>query len=395
MYFLNIKFLYKVGMLYAFTTCIVLHGIFWVSKGISFAPAVYLMKLSLVPFFLIALLKLNKTILSEKTFIILFPVFLFLTIQSLLSPFITGKGFNGYYLTDAIGMLLPILSVFVVVALLRKGIINLYFIEKTSTHFVVIVSIYIVIYYIASGGMKISITPETQIPLAIMFGAYFFKVNGGYKPRLWMFILAFAGCYFSLLREGLIVYGLLIFITFLRKITGGERSWRVLLISSMIGFAVIASMYNQMATSFVQTIVSNDNDANIDGSILQRFVEIDMVISEMTESPISLLLGQGFGAHYGNMDGKLLAYGELVHNIHSTPIMIYFRNGLIGLFLYLALLIYTLKSLMSKSDIVFRCANTAIIFIASLLFNQYFYWNVQVGIVFGMMIYYSKISSLK
>jgi hypothetical protein len=393
--FLNIKFLYKAGMLYAFNAFIILHGIIWVLKGTSFAPAVYAMKLSLIPFFLIGLLKCNKAILSEKTFIIIFPLLLFLTAQSLFTPFIIGKGINKYYFTDAIGMLLPILSIFIVVALLKKGVIDLYFIEKTSTHFVVIVSIYIVIYFIASGGMKISITPETQIPLAIMFGAYFFKVNGGYKPKLWMFILAFAGCYYSLLREGLIVFGLLILITFLRKIIGGGSVWRALLISLMIGFAVIASFYIQTATNLIQTIVSNNNGSDLDGSILQRFVEIDMVIYEMTRSPISLLLGQGFGAHYGNIDEKLLAYGETVHNIHSTPIMIYFRNGIIGLFLYLALIIYTLKSLLSKSDIIFRCATTGIIFIASLLFNQYFYWNIQVGIVVGMMIYYSRIFSSK
>jgi hypothetical protein len=383
----NPQALYKIGVLWVFPFFVALHGFVWVSYGISFAPAVYAMKLALFPFFFLTLLKFWKQIVSGRDFIFWLPLIGLCAVGSLISPFVTGKGITGYYFSDFVGFSVAVGSVFACYTLFKLGKLDLSFIEKVSVQYLILISVYIVGYFFLSGGMKISITPEMQIPMAIAFGAFFFKRENGYVPGIWVFPVIFVGCYFSLLRENLIVFGLLLAICLARRIAGSVMSWRV------IGFAgsallavVVVLLFSQIVSSFQELTVRGANQV-LDDSLLQRFVEVEMVWSEMERAPLSWWIGQGFGAEYANYSGELIFYDRYVHNIHSSPMMVYFRNGALGIVLYMFVFMSGVVCLFSRSMFVFRSALCVTVFFATLFFNQYLYWNVQFGLIVGLLLF--------
>jgi hypothetical protein len=379
--------LYKIGVLWFFPFFVALHGVVWVAYGISFAPAVYAMKLALFPFFLLTVLLYWKPIVSNGYFLLWLPLIALCALISLISPFVTGKGFSTYYLPDFVGFSVSVISIFACYALFKLGKLDLKLIDKLAAQYLIVISLYIVGYFFLSGGMKISITPEMQIPMAFLFSAYFFRRRDGYIPSIWIFPLVFAGCYFSLLRENLVVFGLLLAICLARRVAGSVMSWRVIGVVGSICIGAIALLFFAQLVASFQELTARGADQVLDDSILQRFLEVEMVWSEMERSPLSWWIGQGFGAEYANYSGQLTFYKSYVHNIHSSPMMVYFRNGALGLSLYVFVFLSAIGGLFSRSILVFRSALCVTVFFATLFFNQYLYWNVQFGLIVGLFLY--------
>lgn len=377
--------LYRIGLLMLFPAFIAIHGAFWITSYSSFAISVYAMKLVFLPFLIFCIFFNFSSIIKERGLFWYAAVVLICLILSMTTPFISGKGTNFYYYTDALGFAVTIISIPVVYVALKNKKISFGLIEKTSVQFLIIISIYIILYYFISGGMKISITPEMQIPMAIMFGAYFFSPRSGYRVPMWVFPLVFIGCLLSQLRENMVVFMLLTIICLMRW----SRLARLVLggIGTMV---IIMFAINNLTeiTDVKNAIISADqNNDFLDISIMQRFVEIDMVYTELQRNPLSLFLGQGFGATYENIDGKLIFYGGQVHNVHSTPAAVYLRNGLYGVILYFIVFAFASFTIFSKNNLVFRTSLCLVIMYATLFFNQYLYWNVQFGLSVAMWLY--------
>lgn len=380
---MKVTSLYKFGLLLLFPFFFALHGIYWINNLDSLVLAVYALKLAFLPFLVFAATYNFSQILNERYFLsfvlIASPCF----ILSIISPFISGKGFNFFFFTDAIGLAYTFLSILVTYAILKNRTLPLKLVEKVSTYYVVIMSACIIVYYFLSGGMKISITPETQIPLAIAFGAYFFPTRNSYRPPEWVFVVAAIAGFTSQLRESLVVFLLLATFCLMRKLLGS--TW-IKILAAGAGLAMVA-----LLVAFYFSGLSNIGESiaylHIDGSVMQRFVEVDLVFKEMQKTPLSFILGQGFGATYENIDDQLIQYGTQVHNVHSTPAAVYFRNGIYGLTLYFSVLICVCVTIFSRDSFVFRTSLVLMIMYATLFFNQYLYWNLQFGLAVAMWIY--------
>jgi hypothetical protein len=111
---------------------------------------------------------------------------------------------------------------------------------------------------------------------------------------------------------------------------------------------------------------------------------------EMSRSWISLIFGEGFGATYENKDGVLIYYGPQVHNAHSTPFLLYFRNGFYGLLLFLIPGLIAAVTIFSRDDRLFRASLALGVMYLALLFNQYLYWGVQFGMGVALWAYCYK-----
>ena len=119
--------------------------------------------------------------------------------------------------------------------------------------------------------MKISITPEMQIPMAIIFGVYFFRSETSYRPPLWIFPLVFLGCLLSLLRENLIVFGLLTILCLFRRYRFSR--W---IFGSVGSVALLMIIINNLPeiSLLLNAILNTQTLGFIDTSIMQRFIEI-------------------------------------------------------------------------------------------------------------------------
>lgn len=380
--------LYKLALLVLFPIFVAVHGIVWIVSTNSLAFSVYAMKLVFMPFLIAGIVLTAFQISAERRKVVYALAITPLFALSMLSPFITGKGVNFYYIADTIGLAITIVSIFVVFALLKRGALTLYVIEQTSAYYLAIISAYIVVYYFVSGGMKISITPEMQIPMAIMFGAAFFPISNGYRTPAWIFVLVAIGCYLSLLRESVAVFALLAAVCAIRRFCA--RNWLRIFVGGAACLLVVllfAGYVSDLPDIFQFTNDLGQDRALYDESVMQRFVEIEMVFAEMQKVPLSFILGQGFGATYENVDGGLVHYGDQVHNVHSTPAAIYLRHGLYGVFLYFSVFVYACLTIFSADKLVFRASLVVVIMYATLFFNQYLYWNVQFGLALALWFY--------
>lgn len=396
--FMNAAFLYKIGLLGLFPLLIAVHGGYWVIYHQSLAPVVYAMKLVFLPFLAVGAIVVYRRVLVDKTAFLVAALVVPLFLLSLVSPFVTGGGLGFYYFTDAAGFIVSVGSVIVIYLLLRGHHLTVALFEKLLTWFLVIVSAYTIFYYYFSGGMKISITPEMQIPMAVAMGAYFFPGKFGYRPPVWLFFLVALACAHSLLRENIFVFSLLGMACMCGSFFYSVERGRILRFLFAVFFAFIVCFFLGVVdfswgSSFSAAMHKHHEAGNavavmrVDGSVMQRYDEAALVFKEMSKAPFSFLLGKGFGATYENVDGVLLYYGERVHNIHSTPIAVYYRNGLYGIIVYLIPGIAAAFTIFSRNPFVFRTSLCVGILYATLFFNQYLYWNVQYGLAVAMWLY--------
>jgi ABC-type multidrug transport system fused ATPase/permease subunit len=340
------------------------------------------MKLAFIPFLTHCLFKNFHKIINEKWVVWYLALVLIVFVISVFTPFIIGGGVNFYFFTDILGFGLTVVSLPILYAAFKYKTITILFIEKISAKYLTIISFYIIFYYVISGGMKISITPEMQIPMAIIFGAYFFGLNKSYRPSLWIFSLVLVACILSQLRENVIVYLLLLVICLTRK-----WIWVRWTLAGLGLFTLVLSavFYSSMTKEVISIVFGFENIQDIlSPSVLQRFVEIDLVFAEMAKVPLSFFWGQGFGATYENINNQLEFYGDRVHNIHSTPTMLYLRNGPYGVFLFFSVFVFACIKIFSRNDYQFRVALIVVVFCLTLFFNQYLYWNIHFGLILAM-----------
>lgn len=440
---------------------------------------------------------------------------------SLLVPFFfTDQTDFFYYITDSVGLILTIVSIIVFYQLLHVGAMTLNDIENIFAEFCLVLSIYMIIYYFASGGDKISITPEVHIPMAIVIGAYLSPVPHGYRPSIWLIALIGLACALSQLRENLVIYALVGAVCVLRSLfyPGNKREAALFVAATLIIVLVLPVPRNLVLDRFVsmefslkaplvtvaevekapppapepaaapgrsiidaqaprqpvaqsvpeartgtlataapplpspaagavetqapspltarqageraaessgqrpasgasaepatsadvpvaaiqaplphktepaeplqtQTEVSISKEVFTDGSLNQRVIEMNLMLQELSQSAAMLVLGKGFGATYENKDGVLIYYGARVHNAHSTPFLVYFRNGLYGVVLYFIPLALVMFTIFSRNVILFRASLALLVIYVALFFNQYFYWGYQFGLAMALWMY--------
>jgi len=384
------------------------------------------MKLAFMPFLLVSVLNLRKELINSAYIKFLLFVASPCFVISFVTPFFTNDSISYFYYTsDAVGLAVALISIFVFLELFKNGSLDVINIERIFSVFLTIVSIYIIIYYFFSGGDKISITPEMYIPMAVVIGAYLCPVKGGSAPPFLLIALVAFACALSQLRENLVIYAAVGVICILRGLVLAPRNGRnamLFLVATLIvgvftpgSQTLVAERLSSMtmkvgplfpgvmdgvptfAEGWLQSlgkavgVESTEEEKSgpifTDGSINQRIVEVQLMYDEMALSPWTFLLGKGFGATYENKEKVLIYYGERVHNAHSTPFVVFFRNGLYGIILYLVPAVLAVFTLFSRNVLVFRASLTVLIMYAAFMINQYFYWNVNFGLAVAFLIF--------
>ncbi len=379
--------LYKLALLVVIPVCLLAHGVYWLLHDQSLALTVYAMKLAFVPFIAVSFLYAFPDLLQEKIFrvflVLTIPVFVF----SLSAPFYLDLGISHYYFTDAFGLALTLIAGPVAYALLKRGFLIFQELEKLSAAYLLIVSSYIVLYFIFGNGEKISTSPEMTMPMAIVLSAYVFPSSSAYRPSVWLMLLVAISCVLSQLRENMAAFLLVAGLCAAR-----ERGRRSLVLLSLAGI-VFAVFFLVRPHTFDRPALFSSNEIGekiVNLSVKQRQIEIALMQAEMQKEPGAAILGMGFGATYENSLGVLKYFGDRIHNAHSTPAVVYFRNGAYGLFLFVLPLVAALWLVWDRRPVVFRLSLCMLIFYAAMIFNQYLYWNVQYGLMIGILIHSSR-----
>lgn len=391
-------FFYKIGLLVVFPFFLMLHGVYWVTNKESFALAVYALKLAFLPFLFVAFVRFFPGLIKGGLFVrislIVAPCFAL----SMATPFIFGGNSTFYYLSDMTGLMVTISSVPIIYLLLTKSILTFRFIEKTYAYYLFIVSFYIVLYYFFSGGDKISITPEMHMPMAIVIGAFLVPMPDSYRPSIWLIALIAFACALSQLRENLLLYVLIGATCLIRSlIFSSPRKLVLIFIAAQILIVLFGSYFaKDLVLERLGSMRLNSSSSSVmDGSISQRFVEIELMKQEMKKIPASFVVGKGFGATYENIENVLIYYGDRVHNAHSTPFVVYFRHGIYGLIIFLIPIVLAACSLIKEDVFCFRASLVVVSIYCALLFNQYLFWNVQYGVAVALLLYSLKIRKIR
>ncbi|NVJ49961.1 MAG: hypothetical protein HWE11_06210 [Gammaproteobacteria bacterium] len=158
-----------------------------------------------------------------------------------------------------------------------------------------------------------------------------------------------------------LIFSIVLILTFM----SGERTSLILLIFILMALKVIFSRYNIyfklsiFAFFFVLFVLSIPyvvemsrfsilTSGEVDGSLLQRYNEVFDVYLHIrhTWTPFDYLLGEGHGATYlpvfSFSESNILPSG-MVHHIHATPVIIFFRYGIVGATIFLAILFSLVK----------------------------------------------------
>jgi hypothetical protein len=128
-------------------------------------------------------------------------------------------------------------------------------------------------------------------------------------------------------------------------------------------------------------------------SVYSHFQEAKIVILEQMDNPfINVFFGNGHGALYkkyvcADLEVNLTPKGT--HNIHVSPVLFFFRYGLVGLAWYFALLLYALKKtkkmlFLRKPALVDNHEAISVFYLLSLLIasfmgNSFIYLNIPVA----------------
>ena len=135
----------------------------------------------------------------------------------------------------------------------------------------------------------------------------------------------------------------------------GFRSHRThVIVLTLCGFIVL-SMFGELVATLVIDTRFNSIMTGQDVSLGNRFLELRDVIEQIYKgNTFTWLFGEGFGATYEvNYSKSERNFDELgnVHNIHISPINIFFRYGLLGVFLMLSsFTLYILKYISSNTQ---------------------------------------------
>jgi hypothetical protein len=388
------RVVYKWSLLVVFPAFVAMHGYIYAGTKVSSAFAVYAMKLTYIPFILLAYFRFGRSITKDRLLRNLFFATLPVFGLSLVVPLILSTPISTVdYVADALGFAMMLAAVCVFYSMLKLRAITFDFIEKASKEFCWIISGYTLLYFIVSAGDKISITPELQIPMTIAIGGYFTPIRKTTRTSIWLVGAVIGATVLSQLREYLVIFGLTILICSVRGLILRRLNSSLFLVLGSIAIVFSIPATRSVLVERLESMRLASNDSNTqtsevfsDGSLNQRVREANLMILELKRSPTTQITGKGFGATYRN-SGVLIYYGERVHNAHSTPFVVYFRNGVPGLLLFSAPLCFASITLFSKNTRLFRSSLTVCMMYVTLLFNQYFYWGVQYGMSLALLMY--------
>lgn len=368
----------RLGLFFLIPISLLIHGLIWVNLGYSSAAMVYSMKLSyiivLVGMLIFCGFRVTKNI-NWRDYLIIWGLLL-TVLFSTFSPFMSEIGSLKYLISDFVGFLLIPIYYVAAVSYIKKtenGIENFI---NLIIDFTVAISIVVIFYYIYSGGDKVSIPPELHFGAAISFAAVIFCKNKIKLSSYIKIIIIIFACVVSQQRINLLILIVPIALYVLMNAFNVKKIvlfFTILVLFAYVIFIFKSDLLTQVIMSFALTESSQGGFE--DGSANQRIVEISLIINEMSKFDyLTQIFGKGLGAEYENLGGTIPHYDEYMHHAHSSPFLIWLRNGLFGVVIFFILpLIYA--PLFRKNNFNYIALSGLISTYLALLVDQYIYWG--------------------
>ena len=371
----------KIVLVFIIPLLFTLHGLIYNSTGVSSSGIVYSIKLatflSIVPLIKAYGLYVFKDIQINA----LKNIFILIVFFNIISSLINVKNISFFYFfADLAGLSITFIYIFYLLYIFKHQ--NLLFFKILNYCFksAVFISLGIIVNYLISNGNKVSIPPELHYIISLTF----VSILIGFKKEIFMKIVFISiliiGIMTSQLRINLLLMILsvsfgLYWVFRYKKL---KNSLLYFLIVTFIAIIIISSFQEILLSRLesLQFTEINSNNILVDNSANQRVLEVLAILDTIKDSNFFLLIfGHGFGATYNDMMNLIPHYPLTMHNSHVAYFSIFFRNGLLGLIIFITPLIYSLKFIFMKSQISFVFCVAIFLTYIALIFDQYVYWG--------------------
>ncbi|MBE1286463.1 MAG: hypothetical protein GJ671_01915 [Alteromonadaceae bacterium] len=255
-------------------------------------------------------------------------------------------------------------------------------IAKVINCFTLIMCLLFIIIAIFSDFEKISIPPDSHALIVFTSMYFIYHLKNKSKVLLAILILSIVGL------GSFLSFHRITFLSFLFAFIAVYVIRNKFILFSMTSVLVYAFIDNYYIVADFFELVISQPDLVLDLSASQRIKESILIYNTLINKEI-VLLGAGFGAFYYNTD-LIQHYPEFVHQGHVSPMMLLFRNGVIGFLMYMILVFFSGYCVFDRSKKVFIFSSALLFSMFASLFDFYFYWGTHLGILIGLLIYYRK-----
>lgn len=388
---LKIKFsetLIRLGLYVLVPLSLLCHGVLWILYKESSAVFVYLMKLSYLFVLVGMVLNLRGKIVTNLNFrdMLIILGYCFVCILSLIIPVITNDSNFFYYITDFVGFALVPIYYIICLSYIRSKKNGFDYFLNILINATFLSSLVVIFYYFISGGDKVSIPPEIHFGGALAVSNLLFSKNKfefNSFTRVFVIVLA---CVLSQQRINLIVIVIPIIVFIFLNFYNLKK---IFVSACGVGFIVAGIVYfkydmvEQVVLSFAISESQQGSEFE-DASANQRITEMNLIIREMTNhNDFVFLMGKGFGAEYENYAGAIPHYEATMHHAHSSPTLIWLRNGVIGVFIVFSMPL-VFFGLLKKSELGRVAYCGLLCTFTALLVDQYIYWGALFSLSLAM-----------
>ena len=376
------------------------HAFLYYLTGTSSATIVYLIKISYLGILIDAIKRWGIKPFSSTNTKIIILIFAITSTFSIISNLIYINHTDiFYFITDLIGWLIIPFYVSIILHFLRKN--KYYLIEKNNLNSIIQLnlinmSLVIIFYYYLSNGMKVSTPPDTQFVLVFTISTFITeqkKTSLAYN--LIVTIIVTIAVFVSQLRMLAIVFIGTLLISLLWSFFYQRRYIKIIkyFIATTIIIGLVFFMFQEVFLERLNTLPIIGNSQNLvedgigDESINQRSVEASQVFAQMYNAPLSYITGMGFGASYKNTLITNDHYSLDQHHLHSTPVAIWFRNGLISAFFYMLIPLIAIRYLFTNNRLLFSASLALLMQWISSLVDLYIYWGFNYAFAIALWLF--------
>ena len=363
------------------------HSVTWHSIGVSSSTAVYAMKIfaviTLIPLLMRGVIYApnDRGFLTFNLLVALIFFSSFITVmwQDYFSLF--------YFLADSLGFLLFCGYAQFGYMLRAKYSYVPSAISKELNVFLILISIVIILGFIQSGGQKVSIPPDMHFATIFCFLCFFLRESKlSMLTGIFFVLLVSVSAFLTLHKVSLGAIGFsFVYLLIYRLRNFSIKNVAVVLFLVLTFLFIVFNFGSNLLNEF-SVEINDAGDGFVGGSANQRILESLLIFDEMAQSSyLTQILGKGFGSHYFN-PGIIEHYPDYVHQGHSTPFILWLRNGVLGVSLFAFIAIYSFRSLFSKNPE--RLIFAAPLFYCCLasLVDLYIYWGFFMGFGTGLLL---------
>lgn len=368
------------------------HAVIWYGRAVSSSAAVYGLKLVGAGFLVVFLLRYRPSALVRRSLLPVWVPAVLLFVTGVLTPIgFLSETEPGYYLTDAVGWLATPAYIGAIYFLLRRGYVTLEALFDLLTWATAIVCFGLLVAWFLTGGEKVSIPPDIHLGIAVTLARWLTARGGNRAVHHATVAVILLGVAASAFRMNYVV-------TMLTIAAGiGWSLWRQPAPRALLRAVGVAALLGLVVLGFWQQVRGRVESVALAGEVDlaagqvvadrsagQRFLEGVLIADEVSQAPLALVAGKGFGATYANTGGLIPHYPARQHNAHSTILVVLLRSGLLGVLIVFSVPFLALRDVVSRERDRFVAGLGMLMTYVALMTDQYLYWSLSFGMAFAM-----------